>query len=171
MSNFRKLIVWHLASELGKRSYNLSVEIQTSFNRNMCDQLRRSSASIASNISEADDYESASDKARFLTYAIGSASETENHVQALRDINSISYKDHADLTSRVISVRRMLRRLVERVRERIPPKKSRKPRKPRNHAVRGKAKSGQTFLECPPFLLYPPFLFSPPLPAAVVPAF
>ena len=123
MSNFRKLRVWELSSELGQKAFEVSVEIQTSFNRDMCKQLRRSSASIAANISEADDHESALEKARFLQYSVASASETENHIQALRDINSMSYKDFEDLMKRLVSVRRMLRKLLERVRERIPPEK------------------------------------------------
>lgn len=132
MSNFRKLRAWDLANQLGAVTYNVTVEIQTSFNRDMCDQLRRSSASIAANISEADEHESPSEKARFLQYSIASASETENHIQALRDINSMSYKDFADLNKRVVSVRRMLRRLIERVRARVPPRKpSRKVGRPR----------------------------------------
>ena len=124
MSNFRKLRVWELASQLGAKAFGVSVEIQTSFNRDMCGQLRRSSASIAANISEADEHESPSEKARYLQYSIASASETENHIQALRDINSMSYKDFAELNKMVVSVRRMLRRLIERVRARIPPRKS-----------------------------------------------
>jgi four helix bundle protein len=131
MPNFRKLRVWELASELGEKAFNVSVEIQTSFNREMCDQLRRSSGSIAANISEADEYESPAEQARFLQYSIGSASETENHIEALRDINSMSYKDFDELFQRVVSVRRMLRRLIHRVRARIPPRKikRRPPRK------------------------------------------
>src|SRR4051812_12038716 len=89
--------------------------------RDLFDQLTRAAMSIAANIAEGGEYESMRDRARFLDYAAASAAETEEHIDMARDINAISYEHSKDLTARVVSVRRMLKKFIKRVRERIPP--------------------------------------------------
>jgi four helix bundle protein len=123
MADYRKLDVWDLAQKLGVQVHLVAAKMQTSNNRDLYDQLRRSSLSIAANIAEGWEHKSPLEQARYLQYSISSASETENHIQTARDINSMSYADFVDLGKRVVSVRRMLRRLIERVRGRIPPDK------------------------------------------------
>lgn len=126
MADFRKLDVWDLAQKLGAQAHLVADKMQTANNKELCDQLRRSALSIAANIAEGGEHKSPLEQARFLQYSIASASETENHIQTARDINSMSYADFVDLNKRLVSVRRMLRRLIERVRGRIPPDKPRR---------------------------------------------
>lgn len=131
MADFRKLRVWTAAHDLGLEANRVTLEMETRHNRELCDQLNRSAMSISANIAEGGEHESAKEQARFLQYSIASASETEGHIQMARDINSMSYTDFVDLHNRVVSVRRMLRRLIDRVRARIPPEEPRRAKRRR----------------------------------------
>jgi four helix bundle protein len=119
MADFRKWRVWGDAHELGVEAVQATDRMRNERTRELCKQLSRSALSIPANIAESSGHTSPREMARFLQYAIASTSETEQHVQAARDINAMCYSDFNDLMKRIVSVRRQLTKFIEKVRGRI----------------------------------------------------
>jgi four helix bundle protein len=78
-------------------------------------QLFRAAMSIAANITEGRRQSSDANFARFLTYALNSASEVEHHLIVARDIGAIGKDEYAQLVAETIIVRKMLYRLIQRL--------------------------------------------------------
>ncbi len=78
--------------------------------------MRRASASIPSNIAEGCGRDGNAELARFLHYAMGSASELEYHVILARDLKMLECKESTDLEDQVTEVKRMLASLIRRLR-------------------------------------------------------
>jgi four helix bundle protein len=70
--------------------------------------LRRSAASIPTNIAEGCGRDGERELARFLSIAAGSASETEYHVLLALDLEYFTRATHDDLHARVVEVKKML---------------------------------------------------------------
>ncbi len=62
MADYRKLEVWGLAKELGVKVHVVAEKMETSNNGELYDQLRRSSLSIAANISQGWEHKSPLEK-------------------------------------------------------------------------------------------------------------
>jgi len=119
MSDFRKLRVWADAHALGVEVERVGQELRTIRSQHLRKQLVRSALSIPANIAESSGHSSPREQARYLQYAIASASETEEHIQMARDINAMCYADFNNLMKRIVSVRRQLSRFIAKVRGRI----------------------------------------------------
>ena len=76
--------------------------------RRLADQIERSAESIPAAIAEGRGKGTDRDFAGFLTTAISSADELENHLQRAIDMRLISEEDHAERTAATIEVRKML---------------------------------------------------------------
>ena len=94
MSNFENLKVWHRAIDLAVSVYNVT-EKNKSLNRDfgLKDQMRRSSVSISSNISEGD--ELGSDKQAVKHFFIAKGSAAELYTQIIIS-NKIGYLEDAE---------------------------------------------------------------------------
>ena len=71
--------------------------------------------SIPTNIVEGTGQKSPKEYARFLGYALNSASELEYHLMAARGLHLIPATDFESLRSRTIEVRKMLHGLLRRI--------------------------------------------------------
>ena len=71
-------------------------------------QLRRSAASVPTNIAEGCGREGERELARFLSIAAGSASETEYHLLLALDLGYLPRAGHQPLHDLVIEIRKML---------------------------------------------------------------
>jgi four helix bundle protein len=71
-------------------------------------QLRRSAASIPTNIAEGCGRDGERELARFLSIAAGSASETEYHILLALDLGYLPRASHDQLHGSVTEVRKML---------------------------------------------------------------
>jgi four helix bundle protein len=78
-------------------------------------QLRRGSASIASNIAEGCGRGSDADFGRCLQIALGSASEVEYQLLLAHDLGLLGEETHGALASRCTEVKRMLTALILRL--------------------------------------------------------
>jgi four helix bundle protein len=114
MKGFRDLQVWHKAHLLTLSCYQTS-----SFPKEemygMVSQIRRCAASIAANIAEGCGKRGNGEFQRFLTIALGSASELEYHFLLARDLSFIGEEKYQQLSHSVIEVKRMLASLVCKV--------------------------------------------------------
>jgi four helix bundle protein len=81
-------------------------------------QIRRSASSVGANIAEGCGTDTDPEFARFLTMAMRSATETENHVLLARDLGLINAATSAELEKDVIEVKRMLASFIRKVRPR-----------------------------------------------------
>ncbi|CAN5285660.1 four helix bundle protein [soil metagenome] len=107
MGDFKRLQVWQRAHELALR-----VEIIASTIRrrkpSFANQLERAADSVPANIAEGRGRGTDADFAHFVSIAIGSVTEVENHLQRGFDGRLISSAEYSELTASAIHVRRML---------------------------------------------------------------
>jgi four helix bundle protein len=93
MQDFTRLRVWQRAHELAVQVAQALADRQLQRRlapyRATVGQLRRSSTSVSANIAEGCSQPSQEQFARFLAIAIGSATETQNHLLFLRDTNAL----------------------------------------------------------------------------------
>lgn len=79
------------------------------------DQLIRAAMSVPTNIVEGSAHTSPREFARYLTYALGSVSELEGHVQLARDLKLMTEHDFTGLLALIIDVRKMLHGLLKKL--------------------------------------------------------
>lgn len=108
MRDFKKLDVWTKAHALTLLVYQTTARFPKHELYSLTSQLRRSAASVGANIAEGCGRESERDFARFLTLALGSASETEYHLLLACDLGYLPSDDYSGLDARIKEVKRML---------------------------------------------------------------
>ena len=116
MQDYRNLEVWKKSHELTLSVYESTSQFPREEIYGLTSQIRRSCASIPTNIAEGSGRESAADFARFLQIAVGSASETEYLILLSRDLKYINANQYTELMGSTIHVRRMLIALLKSVR-------------------------------------------------------
>jgi four helix bundle protein len=93
MHNFKELIVWQKSRELVKDIYCLSKKFSIDEQFGLIQQIRRAAISIPSNIAEGAVHSTATDFARFMNIANGSAFEVETQLYITLDLGYISQHD------------------------------------------------------------------------------
>lgn len=116
MQDFRTLQVWQKAHQLTLDVYHLSEHLPADERYGLTNQIRRSCASIPTNIAEGCGRNTQSDLARFLHIAMGSASELEYQLLLVHDLGYIESEHYNDLNGKLIEVRKMLNTFIQRVR-------------------------------------------------------
>src|SRR5882672_1201164 len=107
MRDFRKLFVWQKAHALTIRLDTVLPAVAKKKPR-LADQLERAAESIPANIAEGCGRESKADYRRFLTMAIGSTTELENHLIRAHDTGLLATRDYNELLAATIEIRKML---------------------------------------------------------------
>lgn len=120
MRDFRGLEVWQKAHKLTLEVYRNTERFPRSEQFGLTAQIRRSSASIPTNIAEGCGRRSQAEFAHFLQVAIGSASELDYHLLLSVDLGLLSSGVYHSLNQDVVSVRQMLTRLAGTVRRSGP---------------------------------------------------
>ena len=90
--SFEKLEAWKEARILAKEIYILTKEFPAEEKYGLCQQIRRSSVSICSNIAEGTSRSSAKDQAHFTTMAFGSLMELLNQIIIAFDLEYLNEK-------------------------------------------------------------------------------
>ena len=90
---YRKLIAYQKAKEVVKNTYKLLKKFPIEERYAMCDQLRRASLSITSNIAEGVNRFSVKDKAHFIEIAYGSLMEVLCQLDIACDLNYITKEE------------------------------------------------------------------------------
>ena len=112
MADFRKLDVWQKAHSLALDAHRVAQRIRGAKYVSLRSQLIKAAMSVPANIVEGREQQSEKDFARFLRYAIGSASELEYHLQIGRDMGLILESDFESLLEQLTRVRKMLHGLI-----------------------------------------------------------
>ena len=108
VADYRRLHVWERAAKLAVTTYSCANTVSDAGHGSLADQMKRAAGSIGANIAEGSGHRSRKEFRRFLTYAIASSSELENHVMLAADVKALSRSDSAVLVEEIAGVRRML---------------------------------------------------------------
>ena len=115
MKNFRELIVWQKAHQLTLDIYHVTSCFPKEELFGLTSQLRRSAASVATNIAEGCGRSGEAEFARFLHIAAGSANEVEYHLLLAHDLSYLSDPDYARLLNSITEIKRMLASLITKI--------------------------------------------------------
>jgi len=105
---YRKLIAYQKAKEVVKRTYKLLKKFPSDERFAMCDQLRRASVSITSNIAEGVNRYSIKDKSHFIEMAYGSLMEVSSQFGIAEDLNYITPEERINMDQLIEEVARLL---------------------------------------------------------------
>lgn len=105
---YRKLIAYQKAKELVKRTYKLLKKFPADERFAICDQLRRASVSITSNIAEGVTRYSVKDKAHFIEMSYGSLMEVSSQFEVAEDLGYISSEERLSVDQLIEEVARLL---------------------------------------------------------------
>jgi four helix bundle protein len=108
VSDFKKLEVWRKAHSLALSVRRVATKIRGADNASFRNQIIRAAMSIPTNIVEGTGQKTGKKFARFIGYALNSASELEYHLIMARDDRIIELSEVEALSSRAIEVRKML---------------------------------------------------------------
>ena len=109
---YRKLIAYQKAKEIVKRTYKLLKKFPAEERFAMCDQLRRASVSITSNIAEGVNRFSIKDKAHFIEIAYGSLMEVSSQFEIAEELDYITTADRQNMDQLIEEDARLLSGLI-----------------------------------------------------------
>ena len=109
---YRKLIAYQKDKEVVKRTYKLLKKFPSEERYAMCDQLRRASISITSNIAEGVNRFSIKDKSHFIEIAYGSLMEVSSQFEIAEELGYISSEDRQNMDQLIEEDARLLSGLL-----------------------------------------------------------
>jgi four helix bundle protein len=115
MSDFKNLKVWQDARELTVATIRASDDMSGTTATIVRGQLVRAIMSVPANVAEGSAKRSDREFARFVRIAMGSATESENHLIIAHDLALLRDEDFENLTQRIEDVRKMLTGLEKRL--------------------------------------------------------
>ena len=118
MKSFRDLRVWQQSVDLAELTYRLSEEFPRREHYGLAAQMRKSAVSIASNIAEGQGRRSLNEWLQFLTVSRGSIYELETQLVIAARLGYIDTDALSDILSRMASIRRGLRGLMNYLQDR-----------------------------------------------------
>ena len=109
---YRKLIAYQKAKEVVKKTYKLLKKFPVEERYAMCDQLRRASVSITSNIAEGVNRFSVKDKAHFIEMAYGSLMEVSSQFEIAEELGYVTAADRLSIDQLIEEDARLLSGLL-----------------------------------------------------------
>ena len=109
---YRKLIAYQKAKEIVKRTYKLLKKFPSEERWAMCDQLRRASVSITSNMAEGVNRFSVKDKTHFIEMAYGSLMEVSSQFEIAEELGYITPEDQLSMDQLIEEDARLLSGLL-----------------------------------------------------------
>ncbi|MCR5849421.1 MAG: four helix bundle protein [Bacteroidaceae bacterium] len=110
---YRKLIAYQKAKEVVKKTYKLLKNFPVEERYAMCDQLRRASVSITSNIAEGINSFSVRDKAHFIEMAYGSLMEVSSQFEIANELDFITDEERLSIDQLIEEEARLLSGLMK----------------------------------------------------------
>ena len=105
---YRKLIAYQKGKEVVKKTYMLLKKFPSEERYALCDQLRRASVSITSNIAEGVNRYSVKDKAHFIEMAFGSLMEVSSQFEIAEELGYITVEDRMSIDELIREEARLL---------------------------------------------------------------
>ena len=105
---YRKLIAYLKAKEVVKHTYKLLKKFPSEERYAMCDQLRRASVSITSNIAEGVNRYSVKEKAHFIEMSFGSLMEVSSQFEVSEELGYITAEERLSMDKLIEEVARLL---------------------------------------------------------------
>jgi len=115
MSDFKKLRVWRKAHALTLNVHRVAESIRGPQFAALRNQMVRAAMSVSANIVEGREQRTDREFARFLGYALASASELEHHFIVARDLRAITDTDFSSTLGQIIEVRKMVHGLLAKL--------------------------------------------------------
>ncbi len=112
IKSFVEIRAWQSGRELTRRIYELTREPSLSRDHGLCDQIRRASVSIMSNIAEGFECDSNPQFLRYLVYAKGSAGEVRSQLFVALDAGYLSPDGFQELSDLADKCGRQIHRLI-----------------------------------------------------------
>lgn len=109
---YRRLIAYQKGKEIVKSTYKLLKKFPAEERYAMCDQLRRASVSITSNIAEGVNRFSVKDKAHFVEIAFGSMMEVSSQMEIAEELGYITMEERLSMDALVEEEARLLSGLL-----------------------------------------------------------
>ena len=109
---YRRLIAYQKGKEIVKRTYKLLKKFPAEERYAMCDQMRRASVSITSNIAEGINRFSVKDKAHFIEIAFGSMMEVSSQMEIAEELGYITEEERMSMDALVEEEARLLSGLL-----------------------------------------------------------
>ena len=105
---YRKLIAYQKGKEVVKHTYKLLKKFPAEERYAMCDQLRRASVSITSNIAEGVNRFSVKEKSHFVEMAFGSLMEISSQFEIAEELGYITTEDRRSMDELIQEEARLL---------------------------------------------------------------
>lgn len=115
-NKFENLEVWKKAHHLTLKVYKVTNRFPKKEKFRLGDQLRRSSASVATNIVEGNSRKYRKEFLQFLNMARSSLEETKYHLLLARDLGYLNLKTYTELHSNCEEIGKMLTSLMKYLR-------------------------------------------------------
>jgi four helix bundle protein len=116
MQSYRNLDVWKLAHELTLQLYRDSVLFPKQEAYGLTGQVRRAASSIGANIAEGCGRGTDGELRQSLQYAMGSATELDNHLLLARDLGFLDADMYAARLEDVTRIEKMLSSFIVKLR-------------------------------------------------------
>ena len=116
MQDYHQLKVWEVSHEFAVGVFLISRNFPKEELYGITSQVRRAAFSIPINIAEGCGRHTSKDFAHFLDMAMGSASEVEEELLILRDIEFLDKKTHTIQEENIKKIKKMIAKLIDAVR-------------------------------------------------------
>ena len=113
MTGYRNLEVWKRAIDLAISVYAFTRTDGIKSDFGLVDQMRRSAVSIASNIAEGDERDTAKDTIRFFYIAKASTAELSTQIEIAKAVHSLNHEASHRLIAECDALARMLSALIK----------------------------------------------------------
>jgi len=117
--NYKKLIAYQRAKTLVKEVYELLKKFPREEQYALCDQLRRSSTAVTSNIAEGTNRSTYPDKIHFLEIAYSSMMEVHSQMDVACDLGYITPDDLSHIEGTIVGVAKPLSGLRSSFQEKL----------------------------------------------------
>jgi four helix bundle protein len=120
VKSFRELKAWQESYKLAIMIYKATKNFPKEEIFALTSQIRRSATSISANIAEGFSRFSNKDKSNFYTIALGSLTETQNHLMISKGIGYLDQSLFREISNQTVIVSKLCNGLIKRMRSSRP---------------------------------------------------
>lgn len=113
IKRFEDLEAWKIAREVTKQIYRVTSNENFARDFGLCDQIRRASVSVMSNVAEGFERDGNKEFANFLSIAKGSSGEVRSQLYVALDQNYISENEFNNIYMKTIENSRVISGLIK----------------------------------------------------------